>query len=89
MNDVIVYIIVSIVQILISALEIAMLLRAVLSWFIMDDNHPLMNFLRMVTEPVILPIRLLFDKMGWFTDSPLDIPFMVTYLILMILSMIL
>ena len=41
------------------------------------------------TEPVIYPVRLIFDKFGWADGMVIDVPFFVTYLIISILSMIL
>ena len=70
---------------LILALQIAMFIRAIISWFPIDENK-FTNFLYSVTEPVILPIRLLFEKLGWFQNLPIDISFFVTFLLLSLIS---
>ena len=40
----------------------------------------------MVTEPIILPIRALFARLGWFQNLPIDISFLVAYLLLTVLG---
>lgn len=84
-----VYFIVSIVRILLFVVQTAMLLRAILSWFFMDEDNRVMAILYAVTEPFIIPVRALFDKLGWFRNLPIDISFFVTYLLLSIISMLL
>lgn len=81
-------IVADVVVLLLSAIQLAMLVRAILSWFPMDSNK-FVDFLYGITEPFIVPIRLLFQKMNWFQNLPIDIAFMVSYLLLSVLSMLL
>ena len=74
--------------VLVSALLFAMTARAVMSWFPMDENK-FTGFLYVLTEPVIMPVRALFKKMNWFVDFPLDIPFLATSLLLVLLTILL
>lgn len=74
--------------VLVSALLLAMTARAILSWLPLEDNK-FTGFLYVLTEPVIMPLRVLFKKMNWFIDFPLDMPFFVTTLILIVLSIFL
>ena len=84
-----VYFVVSqVVGVFLFAVEIAMLLRAVLSWFPLEPNK-FTNLLYAITEPVIYPIRWLFYRMNWFQDSPLDVPFFVTFLIISVINLFL
>ena len=76
------------VCVLLSALQIAMTARAILSWFPIEPNK-LTQFLDIITEPVVYPIRKLFWKMNWFQDIPLDMSFMAAYLLLSILILFL
>ena len=69
-------------SVLLSAVELCMLIRAVLSWFPIQRDNPILRFVCMVTEPVIAPIRALFDRMGWFRNFPLDMSFFVAFLLL-------
>jgi YggT family protein len=81
--------IITIVKILIYALQFAMLLRAVMSWIPDIQDNKFSDFLYTVTEPVVLPVRMLFEKLRWFQNFPLDVSFIVAYLLLAILSAIL
>lgn len=74
---------------LLSAIELCMLVRAVLSWFPIRDDNPILRFVVMVTEPLIAPIRALFDRMEWFRNFPLDMSFFVTFLLLSAASSVL
>ena len=76
------------VRVFLSAIELAMLGRAILSWFFMEESR-IGDFLYAVTEPVILPVRLLFDKLGWFKNIPIDISFFVTFLLLSFVGVVL
>ncbi len=81
-------IIANVAVLLLSVVQLAMLVRAVMSWFPMDPNK-FTDFLYAVTEPFIYPIRMLFQKMNWFQDIPLDMSFMATYILLSILLLVL
>ena len=76
------------VCVLLSALQIAMTARAILSWFPIEPNK-LTQFLDIITEPVVHPIRKLFWKMNWFQDIPLDMSFMTAYIVLSIVLLFL
>ena len=78
------HIVATVVVTLLSVIQLAMLIRAILSWFPMDDNG-FTNFLYGITEPIIYPIRSLFARMNWFQQSPLDMSFMVTFLLLSVI----
>ena len=78
----------TVVSLLLSAIQLAMLIRAILSWFPIDSNK-FIDFLYGITEPFIYPIRALFVKMNWFQNSPIDVSFMVAYLVIFVLLMIL
>ena len=82
------HVIATVVVLLLSAVQLAMLVRAVMSWFPMEPNR-FTDFLYGITEPFIYPVRLLFERMNWFQNLPIDISFMVTYLLLSLLIMIL
>lgn len=76
------YVIVQCVLIFIDILSLAMFVRAILSWFTMGEQTRIGTFLYVVTEPVILPIRALCARFGWFQGLPLDMPFFITMVIL-------
>lgn len=72
-----------------SAIELAMFARAILSWFDPTGESRIAAFLFVITEPIIWPIRALCAKMHWFENLPLDIPFMLTWLVLTVLQIVL
>ena len=43
----------------------------------------------MVTEPVVAPVRRLFERLNWFQNLPIDISFLVAYLLLTLVSSLL
>ncbi len=69
-----------------SALSLALLLRAIFSWFDPEQSSRFSVFLMMITEPFILPIRQLCHKNNWFQQTPLDIPYLITVLLVWILQ---
>lgn len=73
---------------LITALDLCMFLRAILSWFVEEDNA-FLGFVTMMTEPIVAPFRALFDRFGWFQDSPLDVPFFAGFLALQLVGSVL
>ena len=81
--EVAIFVLKQIVIIFLTVVQIAMLLRAILSWFPISENR-FIDLLYYVTEPFIAPIRLILDKLGWFSGFPLDVSFMVSYLIVTI-----
>ena len=80
------YIFQSLIVVLIDILLLAMFVRAILSWFDPMQEWRLSGFLAMITEPVIMPIRMLCDKKRWFEGVPMDIPFILSWLALMFIQ---
>ena len=74
------YVIQKILVPLLMAVQLAMLARAILSWFPVENR--IVDFLYTVTEPFIYPVRILFERMNWFQNLPIDISFMVSYLLI-------
>ncbi len=85
----IVYILTSTIRFVIVVIEFLMMGRAILSWIPMDDDNPVEDFLYTVTEPVIMPVRAVLDYFGWFQSLPIDMSFLITFILLSILEMLL
>ncbi len=83
------YIFVTTVRVIIGALQLCMFLRAIFSWIMADSDGPLITFLETVTEPVILPVRALCDRFGWFEGMPFDMPFLITFILLSVVNLVL
>lgn len=82
----IVYVLVQIVYYALFAAQLLMVLRAVCSIFMFDEESKIANFLYYATEPLIYPVRLLFNKIGAFEDFIMDIPFMATMLVIVLVQ---
>lgn len=85
----ILYLIVRAVNYLVTALQIMMVLRAILSWFPMDEENVFIHFIHTVTEPMVAPIRSLMSKSRFFASSMFDFSFIATYLLLSLVSLLL
>lgn len=86
--DILIELLKHIVIIFLMALQTAMTLRAILSWFMMGGNK-FMDFLYAVTEPFVYPVRALFQRMNWLQGTPIDFSFMITYLLISLISLFL
>ncbi|MBQ9785347.1 MAG: YggT family protein [Clostridia bacterium] len=73
---------------LLGALELAMLARMLFSLFDPTGEGKLSSFLFVITEPIILPVRALCAKMGWFEDTPIDVPFTITWFLLILVQIL-
>jgi len=72
--------------ILIQFLSWMMMLRAILSWFPINPDNPVVRFLRFVTEPIIAPFRSLLSRSGLFSNLPLDFSFIIAFIVLQLLA---
>lgn len=84
-----IYIFCTTVRVFLSAIQFAMFLRAILSWFIHDPSNSLIVFLDGVTEPVIHPVRMFLDRFEAVRSFPIDISFFVTYILLSLIQSLL
>ena len=83
------YVLMATVRVLLMALELLMLARAVISWLPIPEDSPVENFLYAVTEPVIMPVRSLCERFGWFEGLPIDMSFFITFILISVLAAIL
>lgn len=75
-----IYIVKEVATLMLLFIQVALLVRAILSWFPIDNRF--VDFVYSVTEPFVYPIRRLFEKMGWFQGFPVDMSFTAAYLLL-------
>lgn len=68
------------VQILVVILQIAIIGRAVLSWFPIDPRSPLVSVLNDITEPVLAPLRRVVPRIGMIDITPM-VAIFVLYII--------
>ena len=80
------YVILTGIVIFLYVADIALLGRAVLSWFPEGGQSRIGALLYVITEPFIMPVRWLCSRLGWFQGMPLDMPFLITSLLLLMIS---
>lgn len=83
-----IYVLVNFVLFFIDIISIAMCIRAILGWFVVDNSGKFMHFLYVLTEPAIMPLRKLFYKLNWFQNSPFDMAYMFTYMVLFLIQLL-
>ena len=89
MLDTLIFIVKQTLLVCVNVLSFAMLISAILSWFDPTRESRLSGFFYLLTEPVILPVRKLCQRMHWFEGFPLDIPFLITLILLSLLEALL
>lgn len=87
--EMVIYVVVNIVYYLLVLTQLLMLVRAIASWIVQDDDTPFMRFLYLATEPFIIPFRKLLERFESLRDFPLDIPFLAAVLAISLLQMLL
>ena len=81
-----IYVVIYFALYLLKAISTCMFIRAILSWFNVGGNSPIIKFLYVVTEPAITPVRKLFEKMNWFQNTPIDMSFSMTFIVIFVLE---
>jgi YggT family protein len=59
------------IAILLQLLWLAILVRALLSWFSPDPSNPLVQALDAITEPILQPLRQIIPRIGMLDITPL------------------
>ena len=83
---IVIYVVSNVVSYFLTALELLMFLRAIMSWFFADESNKLYSFAISVTEPIIAPIRYLLEKFDFIRGLPIDISFIVTFILLNVIQ---
>lgn len=73
--------IITFLLILVNILNIAIFGRALISWFPLSPDNPLVRILTEITEPVLAPLRRVIPRVGMIDITP-----MVAIIILVIVS---
>lgn len=85
----ILYILAKTVSVLLSAMQLLMMLRAIISWLPVDEDSNLVTFLYTMTEPLIIPVRALLSRFDGLDELPIDISFLVAFMLLSIIQLVL
>jgi uncharacterized protein YggT (Ycf19 family) len=79
----------SIISVVIDAVSLCMVARCIYSLIMHGENGKFGAFLALVTEPFIIPVRVLLAKFNLFENSPIDWSFTISYLLLMVIRILL
>ena len=85
----IIYLLKQIASLIIGALELCMLVRAIMSWIMPDEDSGLSRFIYGITEPLIAPMRALLNRFSFVQRCPIDLSFSAVCLILILIEMLL
>ena len=83
------YILAKAVDIYLSVASVAMLIRVIIPFFSDPDSNPIYAITVVLTEPLIIPFRVISDKLGFWQDTPIDIPLLASTVFLMLTSLFL
>lgn len=85
------YIIAKVISLMLSAISLAMSARVIMqivaqmsSWDI--QGNKIYVFCYAVTEIFVTPFRYLCAKFNWFTGTPIDAPFFLAYISIVLLN---
>lgn len=80
---------VNFVDLVLGAVLFAMLIRAILSLIMMGEENRFSMLLYYFTEPFILPVRRILERLGLFQGTPIDVSFFLTTILLAMIQTIL
>ncbi len=64
-------VLINFVSILFQVLIIAILIRALISWFPISPGSPLVRLLEDITEPILAPLRRVVPRLGMMDITPI------------------
>lgn len=67
------YVLCEAVYLLLNIMWLALVARAILSWFVFDEEAWYIRLLDAICAPAVFPFRALFDRFGWFESLPIDL----------------
>ncbi len=71
-----------------SIIEIAIIVRAILSWLPISRDSKLIYLLYQITEPVLTPIRSIVQRSSFFSGIMIDISPIIAFLLIRIVRTI-
>lgn len=83
------YILAKCVRIILDVISLSMMIRMLLPIFADVEDNRLYMLSVTVTEPLIIPVRIVLDMLGIGENMPLDMGFLTTYFLLAIIDLFL
>ena len=84
-----IYVIVTTLRYLVIAMQVLLMVRAILSWLPLDEDNPIEQIVYLLTEPIVFPIRALLERFGLFQGLPIDFSNLFAFLLLSLIEMFL
>lgn len=75
---------INVIQVFFRVLSLAIIARALISWFPISPYHPIVSLLQQITEPIIAPVRRYLPATSGMDLSPL-----VTLILLQVIERVL
>ena len=75
---------INVIQVFFRVISLAIIARALISWFPISPYHPAVNMLQQITEPIIAPVRRYLPP-----TSGMDLAPLLTLILLQVLERIL
>ena len=74
------------VNLFVSGILLLMLIRAISSFLPLDDDSPFITFVYLMTEPAVIPVRMVVSLFVPIEELPIDICLLISYLLLSFLQ---
>lgn len=74
---------------IIEALQWILLIRAILSWFPQVNESKVGQIIYMITEPLLIPVRKLLEKIPALSTLPIDFSILFTWMLLQLIYIML
>lgn len=71
---------------MITAIDLFMMLRAILSFLPFAEDTAVERFAIFITEPFIMPVRAIVMRIEFFRTLPIDMSFFFTFILLSIVN---
>jgi uncharacterized protein YggT (Ycf19 family) len=84
-----IYVIVTTLRYLVIAMQMLLIVDAVLSWLPLDEDNPFARIVYLLTAPIVLPIRAFLERFRLFQELPIDMSNLFGIIILSIIEMFL
>jgi len=73
---------ITLASLILRLLQVMLFLRAVLSWFPLEQDNLIVRITYEVTEPLILPVRtMLYRMFPAMQNFPIDISFLIIFML--------
>lgn len=70
---------------IVEALQWLLLIRAILSWFPQVSESKIGQLIYMITEPLLIPVRRLLEKIPILSTLPVDFSVLFTWMLLQLI----